>query len=44
MRRYVFLSDESFCSCDLHVISLNNTLNRNKLTVVYLTQHMVFGW
>ena len=35
----------SLCSCDLHVMSLNNnTLNSSRLTVVQLTQRLVFGW
>ena len=38
----------SLCACDLHVTSLNNnyynTLNTSRLTVVQLTQHLVFGW
>ena len=29
----------SLCSCDLHVMSLNNTLNSSRLTVAQLTQH-----
>ena len=33
------------CSRDLHVTSLNNnTLNGSRLTVVQLTQRLVFGW
>ena len=38
----------SLCSRDLHVTSLNNnyynTLNSSRLTVVQLTQRLVFGW
>ena len=38
----------SLCSHDLHVMSLNNnyynTLNSSRLTVVQLTQRLVFGW
>ena len=38
----------SLCLRDLHVTSLNNnyynTLNSSRLTVVQLTQHLVFGW
>ena len=36
----------SLCSCDLHVTSLNNiynTLNSSRLTVVQLTQRLIFG-
>ena len=47
MHCYVFLV-MSLCSCDLHVTSLNNnyynTLNNSRLTVVQLTQCLVFGW
>ena len=38
----------SLCSHDLRVTSLNNnyhdTLNSSRLTVVQLTQRLVFGW
>ena len=38
----------SLCSRDLYVTSLNNnyynTLNNSRLTVVQLTQCLVFGW
>ena len=37
----------SLCSSDLHVTSLNNnynTLNSSRLTVVQLTQHLVFAY
>ena len=34
----------NLCSCDLHVIKYYNTLNSSRLTVVYLTQSLVFGW
>ena len=38
----------SLCLRDLHVTSLNNnyynTLHRSRLTVVQLTQRLVFGW
>ena len=38
----------SLCLLDLHMTSLNNnyynTLNSSRLTVVQLTQRLVFGW
>ena len=38
----------SLCLCDLHVTLLNNnnsnTLNTIRITVVQLTQCLIFGW